>query len=45
MTKTANFRGKFDEIFIFPKYVCVLLLRNCTPIYHAAMCEKSVACD
>ena len=43
MTKTDNFRGKFDEIFVFPKYVSVL--RNCTLIYHAAMCVKNVARD
>ena len=38
-----DFRGKFDEIFVFPKYVCVL--RNCTLIYHVAMCLKSIARD
>ena len=43
LTKTDNFREKFDEILIFLKYVCVL--RNCTLIYHAAMCVKSVARD
>ena len=40
MTKTDNFGGKFDEILVFPKYVCVL--RNCTLIYQAEMCVKSV---
>ena len=41
MIKTDNFRGKFDEIFIFLKCVCVLRRL----IYHAAMCVKSVARD
>ena len=43
MTKTGNFRGKFDESLVIPKYVCVL--RNCTLIYHAEMCVKCVARD
>ena len=38
MTKTDNFRGKFDEILVFPKYMYVCVLRNCTLIYHVAMC-------
>ena len=41
MTKTVNFRGKFDEIFTFPKHVCVLHRLT----YHAAMCVDSVARD
>ena len=41
MTKMVNFRGKFNEIFTFPKSVCVLRRL----IYHAAMCVKSVARD
>ena len=41
MTKTDNFRGKFNEIFTFPKRVCVLRRL----IYHAAMYVKSEARD
>ena len=41
MTKTVNFRGKFNEMFTFPKCVCILRML----IYHADMCVKSVARD
>ena len=47
MTKTDNFRGKFDEILVFPKYVCVL--RNYTLIYgrttpnHYAFCVMLIS--
>ena len=44
MTKTDILRGKFDEIFVYPRHVCVL--RTCTQIYHSAiMWVKGVACE